>query len=88
MSDREVYVGIRPEDFILKEDGVLTCDLNRVEVMGRDISVVCSHKACESGTIRAIISSENIKRVGDVRVKFDVKPEELVLFDKVTGERV
>ena len=88
MSDKEVYVGIRPEDFILKEDGVLTCDLNRVEVMGRDISVVCSHKACESGTIRAIIGSENIKRVGDVQVKFDVKPDELVLFDKVTGERV
>ena len=88
LGDKEVYVGIRPEDFILKEDGVLTCDLNRVEVMGRDISVVCSHKACEAETIRAIIGSENIKRVGDVQVKFDVKPDELVLFDKVTGERL
>ena len=61
-------IGIRPEGFILGEGdgGALTFHLTEVEVMGRDISVVCSHKVCESGTIRAIIGSENIKRVGDV----------------------
>ena len=87
-ESREVYVGIRPEGFELKLDGALTCDLHRVEVMGRDISVVCSHKACEAENIRAIISAENMKLVGDVQVKFDVKPDKLFLFDKVTGERL
>ena len=40
MPDQDVRVGIRPEGFILSESGVLTCALNGVEVMGRDISVV------------------------------------------------
>ena len=35
VSDQPVHVGIRPEGFILKEDGPLSCDLVRLEVMGR-----------------------------------------------------
>ena len=40
VENQEVIVGIRPEGFILQEDGPLSCDLNWVEVIGRDISVV------------------------------------------------
>lgn len=40
VSDQPVHVGIRPEGFILKEDGPLSCDLVRLEVMGRDVSIV------------------------------------------------
>ena len=43
VPDQEVTLGIRPEGFILREDGPLTCDLTRVEVMGRDVSVVSTH---------------------------------------------
>ncbi len=39
-EDREVTVGIRPEGFILKENGALKCGLSGIEVLGRDISVV------------------------------------------------
>ena len=51
-------------------------------------SALPCRKACEAENIRAIISAENMKLVGDVQVKFDVKPDKLFLFDKVTGERL
>ena len=52
-----VTVGIRPEGFIPDPEGPLACKLHRVEVMGRDISVVSSHEASENAVIRSIISS-------------------------------
>ena len=42
VPDQEVYVGIRPEGFLWQEDGPLHCEMGRVEVMGRDISIVSS----------------------------------------------
>ena len=44
VKDMAVHVGIRPEGFILDENGPFTCELSRVEVMGRDISVISTHK--------------------------------------------
>ena len=43
LTDQSVTVGIRPEGFLPQADGPLSCTLNSVEVMGRDISVVASH---------------------------------------------
>lgn len=37
--DGEVYAAVRPEGFILDENGPLTCKLSGVEVMGRDVSI-------------------------------------------------
>ena len=37
---KKVYSAIRPEGFILDENGPFTCCLSGVEVMGRDISVI------------------------------------------------
>ena len=39
----EVYIGIRPEGFILDDNGALECDFNRLDVMGSDISVISKH---------------------------------------------
>ena len=39
-EDRAVWAGIRPEGFIPDENGPFTCNMDRVEVMGRDVSVV------------------------------------------------
>lgn len=88
VADKEVYVGIRPEGFVLEENGALSCALNRVEVMGRDISVVSSHEACESPTIRAIISAENLAEIEGETIRFDVKPNKIFIFDKTTEERI
>ncbi|MBR5445595.1 MAG: ABC transporter ATP-binding protein, partial [Clostridia bacterium] len=57
--DGEVTVGVRPEGYILDENGPLTCRLNRVEVMGRDISVVSAHPDSLTEANRSIISAEN-----------------------------
>ena len=88
MADREVTVGVRPEGFSLSPQGALECRLNRVEVMGRDISVVCTHQLCDNDAIRAIISAENIAQAVGPTVRFDLKPRKVFLFDPETGARI
>lgn len=88
VADRPVSVGVRPEGFILKEDGPLCCDLSGVEVMGRDISVISRNEASQSPTIRAIIGTENRVDVTDAVVRFALKPSKVFLFDKETEERI
>lgn len=87
-ENREVTVGIRPEGFILKENGALKCGLSGIEVLGRDISVVCSHPACSESVIRAIIDSDNLVDTRSQTVCFELKPEKVFLFDTETGERI
>ena len=87
-ENREVYVGIRPEGFVLQEDGALSCELSVVEVMGRDISVVSTHPLSQSPSIRSIISAENSVNVAAGTVRFNLKPAKVHLFDRQTEERV
>ena len=86
--DGPVWVGIRPEGFILEEDGPFTCRLRGVEVMGRDISVVCGHEACAGTQIRAIISSENRVAEGAGAVRFRLKPRKVFLFGREDEGRI
>ena len=86
--DGEVFAAVRPEGFELNADGPLTCDLQRVEVMGRDVSVVCNHNACENAAIRAIISADNQVDTASGKVHFTIKPQKLHLFDAKTQQRI
>ncbi len=88
IADQAVTVAIRPEGFVLSDTGALTCNLNRVEVMGRDVSVVCSHEDCENTDIRAIISAENRVDTTSTVVRFDVKPQKVFVFAENTQERL
>ena len=88
VSNQEVYVGIRPEGFMLREDGRLRCDLSGVEVMGRDISVVSANKASLNPTVRAIIGTENNVNVQNASVRFELIPRKVFLFSKETEERI
>ena len=88
IEDQPVSVGIRPEGFVPCQTGSLCCKLSRVEVMGRDISVVCTHEACENAAIRAIISAENRMEVGGTEVRFDLKPHKIFLFAAESGKRL
>ncbi len=88
VPDKDVWVAIRPEGFVLEENGSLCCDLNRVEVMGRDISIVSSNKNAETVDIRSIISAENMADVKGTQVRFAVKPGKVFIFDKQTEERI
>ena len=82
-----VTAAVRPEGFVLDEQGPLACTLNGVEVMGRDISVVCRHPDCENTIIRAIISAENTVPAGGT-VRFALKPRKVFLFDADTERRI
>ena len=88
VSDRLVYIGIRPEGYLLDEEGPLCCNLVRVEVMGRDISVVSTNEKCEGITIRSIISAENQVDLSKETVRFALKPNKVHIFDKETEERI
>ena len=88
VSDQPVHVGIRPEGFILKEDGPLSCDLVRLEVMGRDVSIVSTHEQSQNVTIRSIIDADEGKSLPTGKVHFGLKPAKVFLFCTDTEERI
>ena len=88
VANQSVTAAIRPEGFTLSETGALSCDLSRVEVMGRDISVVSTHPKSRNVTIRSIISAENAVNTASQKVRFDLKPNKVFLFHKETGARI
>ena len=88
VADQEVYVGIRPEGFIHDANGVLTCDLSSVEVMGRDSSIVSTHPNAESVNIRSIIDADIKIDTNSPKVKFNIKPNKIFLFRSDTEERI
>ncbi len=87
-DDGEVYVGIRPEGFILSDKGPFSCKLKSVEVMGRDTSIVSTHPACENVTIRSIVDAEDAKSCPTDVVRFELRPSKVHLFDVKTEERI
>ncbi|MBR4670390.1 MAG: ABC transporter ATP-binding protein [Butyrivibrio sp.] len=88
VADRDVYVAIRPEGFVVDKNGALTCKFINREVMGRDTSVVATHDKFLGENIRAIIPSEEAVDHEDGTVSFSLKPHKVRLFDKATEERI
>ena len=87
VADQDVTVGIRPEGFILDENGPFICNLSNVEVMGRDVSVVSAHPAALVPAIRSIINADN-KVAASETVSYSLKPHKVFLFAKETEERI
>ena len=88
VKDQPLTVGIRPEGFLLREDGPLSLDLVRVEVMGRDISVVSTSAVSINPTVRSIIDAEMRLQVKEKKVCFALRPSKVLLFHKETEERI
>ncbi|MBQ8611661.1 MAG: ABC transporter ATP-binding protein [Oscillospiraceae bacterium] len=88
VPDGPVTVTVRPEGFVLKDGGPFGCGLKNVEVMGRDITVVCTNPCCEAPAVRAIISAENIAQITGTQVRFALKPAKVYLFDAATQARI
>ena len=84
-ADGDVTVGIRPEGFVPCEDGALTLSVLRVEVMGRDVTVVSSHPDFEGEEIRSIIDADNVCDRTAHTEKFNIKPNKLFVFDSDGG---
>lgn len=88
VPDQKVHIGIRPEGFLLNENGPLHCRLSRLEVMGRDISVVSTHEHSQAPVIRSLIDSENQLDSNAATVGFMLKYGKVFLFHKETLERI
>ena len=88
VADQEVTVGIRPEGFVLDENGGLTCKLSSVEVMGRDVSIVSENAASQNPVVRSIINADNKVDVTAENVKFTLKAHKVFIFNKETEERI
>ena len=87
-EDRRIWVGIRPEGFIPDPEGPFTCRMDRVEVMGRDVSVVSTHEKMTGRCVRSIVSSENRFDPDQQEIRFRLKPYKVFLFDRESEERV
>lgn len=88
IPDQEVCIGIRPEGFLLQDDGPLPCRLDRVEVMGRDISIISTHESSQNPFIRAIINAGHRIDTSRTEVRFALKPDKVHIFSKETGIRI
>ena len=88
VADQDVWVGIRPEGFEPDANGTMTCRLNNVEVMGRDVSVVATHSASVNPVVRAIIDADNKIDLAEASIRFNLKAHKVFLFNKETEERI
>ncbi len=87
-TEKAVEIGIRPEGFVVDSCGCFTCKLERIEVMGRDISVVSTHPSSHNRLIRSIVSSDTLSAVNGAEVRFSLKKSKVFVFDKESGERI
>ncbi len=88
IENQDVYIGIRPEGFVLDNDGPLVCEMKNVEVMGRDVSVVSKHSASLNPQVRSIIDADNQLNLGAATVSFSLKPHKVFIFNKETEQRI
>ena len=88
VADQKVTVGIRPEGFVLDENGPMHCTPTNVEVMGRDVSVVATHACSLNPLVRSIINADNKVDITSGVVRYSLKPHKVFLFSKETEERI
>ena len=88
VPDGKVVAAIRPEGFEPAADGPFTCRLRRIEVMGRDTSVVLEHDAFTGEAFRAIVDSDEIPLLTGPAAWFRLKEHKVFLFHPETGERI
>ena len=88
VDDRNVTVAVRPEGFVLDENGPLACELSNLEVMGRDVSIVSRNAASLNPIIRSIINADNKVDMTAATVNFSLKAHKTFLFDAKTEERI
>ena len=83
--NQEILIGIRPEGFVIDENGTLDLTVDMVETIGRDTSLIISDPTRENETFRAIVDSKHRVIPGDV-LKVSIKADKLFIFKPETGE--
>ena len=87
LDDQEVYVGIRPEGFIVDPKGPLTLLKDHIDIMGRDKSIVSVHPASTKPTVRSIVDAEVVLPETKT-IRFSLKPTKVFLFNRETEVRL
>lgn len=82
LKDQEVIVGVRPEDFMVDENG-FEVDVYDVETIGRD---VIAHFILGGVDTRALIRSDHNVKTGKIRL--GVKSGKIHIFTPEAGELV
>ena len=85
--DGELFAGIRPEGLIPDSAGSLYCGFRRVEVMGRDTSVIFTHPSACADSARAIVSSSGSIDGSSGSIRFSLRPDKVFLFNS-DGARI
>ena len=85
VADQKVVVGIRPEGFIVDSEGCFSAKISFKESIGRDISLICEHEACEKPSFRVIVDAETV--IPQDIVKFSIKPSKIFIFNE-SGDRI
>jgi len=86
-KDQEVIVGIRPEGFTVTERSSFQVEVDMVETIGRDTTLIIENPTKPGETFRAIVDAEKRIKPGD-KIKLNVKKSKLFVFEKDTGELV
>lgn len=81
LPDQNVSVGIRPEGLLVDENGPFVCSLQKIEKLGRDTSVICTHEGIQMDHMRIVVPSETKIENSDT-IRFSLKPHKLYLFDE------
>ena len=88
-EEKDVYIAIRPEGFSMdkpKEGQGLHCDVEMIQVLGRDISIVAKNPHCTKDTFKIIISADDHPDAQSLCVA--VKPHKMFVFDGETEKRI
>ena len=88
VENRDVFVAIRPEGFIVNDNGAFACNLSNIEVMGRDVSIVSTNENSLNPLVRSIVDADNKIDLSAKEVRFNLKPHKTFIFDANTEERI
>ena len=89
IKDQKVYVAIRPEGFAIGNDKskyFLKTNIDMIQVLGRDISIVAKDPNCTKETFRVIVSNNDTNLTGTIDL--EVIPNKMFIFDHETEERI
>ena len=90
LGQKEVYVAVRPEGFYLageKDKHVLHANLESVQILGRDVSLVANHPDCIKPSFKVIVASEEAEGAKS-ELRLAIKPAKIFVFDGETEERI
>ncbi len=83
---KKCFMAIRPEGFVVGGKD-FECTLERIETQGRDTTLLLSHPQSESGIFRAIVDSDEAKKLEPGKISLGLKPNKVYWFSE-SGERI